>query len=175
MWWKREAICAACRHNKSASLLTTCIVFRVAAGEPIFPLRKVFLSSGGKGDSAPGGEPSASHGVILSIKLVSSRLRSSRLIGNSPAVTRPPRLGSPAPDGDRIGGWLRGGGRNDSWCRLAHGVQNPRRLGGVSACAACHAARVLCAEPQLHRLQPASVSLLAVASRTLVAWSNRDR
>src|SRR5215510_9705677 len=36
VWWKREAICAACRLNKSASLLTTCIVFRVAAGEPIF-------------------------------------------------------------------------------------------------------------------------------------------
>src|SRR5262249_54783443 len=43
VWWKREAICGACRLNKSASLLTTCIVFRVAAGDPIFPLRKAFL------------------------------------------------------------------------------------------------------------------------------------
>ena len=43
VWWKREAICAACRLNKSASLLTACIVFRVAAGEPFFHYGKVFL------------------------------------------------------------------------------------------------------------------------------------
>src|SRR5712692_8621362 len=34
--WKRDAICAACRGKKSASLLTACIVFGVAAGDPIF-------------------------------------------------------------------------------------------------------------------------------------------
>src|SRR5215472_16532168 len=42
VWWKREAICGAGRLNKSASLLTTCIVFRVAAGEPIFRYGKCF-------------------------------------------------------------------------------------------------------------------------------------
>jgi len=41
-WWKREAICAACRVRKSASLLTTSIVFGVAAGEPIFRYGKCF-------------------------------------------------------------------------------------------------------------------------------------
>jgi hypothetical protein len=34
--WKREAICAACRVKKSASVLSACIVFGVAPGEPIF-------------------------------------------------------------------------------------------------------------------------------------------
>ena len=32
VWWKREAICTACRGRKSASLLTACIVFGVADG-----------------------------------------------------------------------------------------------------------------------------------------------
>jgi hypothetical protein len=27
VWWKREAICAACRVRKSASLLTASIIF----------------------------------------------------------------------------------------------------------------------------------------------------
>jgi hypothetical protein len=35
-WWKSEAICAACRVKKSASVLTTGIVFGVAPGDPIF-------------------------------------------------------------------------------------------------------------------------------------------
>src|SRR5882724_1082760 len=50
VWWKCEAICAARRVKKSASLLTASIVFRVAPGEPIFRYEKCFsLSSpGGK-------------------------------------------------------------------------------------------------------------------------------
>ena len=43
VWWKREAVCAASRLNKSASLLTACIVFRVAAGDPVFQPRTAFL------------------------------------------------------------------------------------------------------------------------------------
>ena len=39
----REAICVARRVKKSAPLLTACTVFGVAFGDPIFPLRKVFL------------------------------------------------------------------------------------------------------------------------------------
>jgi hypothetical protein len=35
--WKREAICAVCRVQKSASVLTACIVFGVADGEPMIP------------------------------------------------------------------------------------------------------------------------------------------
>jgi hypothetical protein len=44
MWWKSEAICAACRIKKSASVLTACIVFGVAAGEPVFCARTPFFT-----------------------------------------------------------------------------------------------------------------------------------
>src|SRR6266436_8826074 len=42
-WWEREAICAACRVRKSASLLTASIVFGVAPGDPAFCARTAFL------------------------------------------------------------------------------------------------------------------------------------
>src|SRR6266436_2482600 len=45
VWWKREAICAACGGKKSASLLTAFIVFGVASGDPIFRYGNCF--SGG--------------------------------------------------------------------------------------------------------------------------------
>jgi hypothetical protein len=43
--WNREGTCAPCRVKKSASLLTACIVFGVAPGEPFFHYGKVFLNN----------------------------------------------------------------------------------------------------------------------------------
>ena len=42
--WKHKAICAACRDQKSASLLTGSIVFGVASGEPVFCARTPFFT-----------------------------------------------------------------------------------------------------------------------------------
>jgi hypothetical protein len=44
-WWKREAICAACRVKNSALLLTACIVFGVPPEDPVFYARTAFLRS----------------------------------------------------------------------------------------------------------------------------------
>jgi len=41
VWWKREAICTACRVRKSASLLTASIVFGVADGTQYFATESV--------------------------------------------------------------------------------------------------------------------------------------
>ena len=46
VWWKREAICAACRGEKSALVLTAYIVFGVASGLAVRRRLAGFLQTG---------------------------------------------------------------------------------------------------------------------------------